>query len=167
MPPMGAGEHVATAYEQWSRQESALHINGKELLATFLDVQTFAKNKRVQHTRLKVDNMTAVFYINHMGGTRSQSLMKMTTQLWNWCLQKGIALSAEHLPGRLNVGADQELRAKGDSSDWKLNPTVFQSLMSQLAPCQVDLFASRLNAQLESYMSWKPDPGSIVSHGQI
>lgn len=79
------------------------------------------------------------------------------------CLQKGIVLSAEHLLGRLNVGADQESRAKGDSSNWRLNPTVFQSLMSQVGPCQVDLFASRLNAQLESYMSWKPDPGSIAT----
>ena len=89
--------------------------------------------------------------------------MKITTQFWNWCLQKGIMVSAEHLPGRLNVGANQESRAKGDSSDWRLNPTVFQNLMSQLGPCQVDLFASRLNAQLESYMSWKPDPGAIAT----
>ena len=60
-------------------EKSALHINGKELLATFLAVKTFAKSKRVRHIRLKVDNMTAVYYINHMGGTRSQSLMKITT----------------------------------------------------------------------------------------
>ena len=148
---------------QWSRVESALHINGKELLAAFLAVQTFAKNKRVLHIRLKVDNMTAVYYINHMGGTRSLSLMKITMQFWNWCLQKGITISAEHLPGQLNVGADQESWAKGDSSDWRLNPMVFQKLMSQLGPCQVDLFASRLNAQLESYMSWKPNPGAIAT----
>ena len=75
---------------QWSRQESALHINGKELLATFLAVQTFAKNKRVQHIRLKVDNMTAVYYINHMGGTRSQSLMKITACRKASCSQRNI-----------------------------------------------------------------------------
>ena len=66
--------------------------------------------------------------------------MKIITQLWNWCLQRNIMVSAEHLPGQLNVGADQESRAKGDSSDWRLDPTVFQSLMLQLGPCQVDLF---------------------------
>ena len=32
-----------------------------------------------------------------------------------------------------------------------------------LGPCQVDLFASRLSAQLPRYMTWKPDPGSIAT----
>ena len=75
----GACCNVLRTRGQWSRQEAALHINGKELLATFLAVQTFAKNKRVRHIRLKVDNKTAVYYINYMGGTRSQSLMKITS----------------------------------------------------------------------------------------
>ena len=63
---------------QWSRQEAPLHINGKELLATFLAVKPFAKNKRVWHIRLDVDNMTAVYYINHMGEP-GVNLMKITT----------------------------------------------------------------------------------------
>ena len=63
---------------QWSRQEAPLHINGKELLATFLAVKPFAKNKRVWHIRLDVDNMTAVYHINHMGEP-GVNLMKITT----------------------------------------------------------------------------------------
>ena len=42
----------------------------KELLATFLAVQTFAKSKRVRHIRLKVDNMTAVYYNKSHGGNQ-------------------------------------------------------------------------------------------------
>ena len=51
----------------------------------------------------------------------------------------------------------------GVSSEWKLNPAVFRALMAQLGPCTVDLFASRLTAQLEMYMSWKPDPGAVAT----
>ena len=58
---------------QWSRHEAPLHINGKELLATFLAVQPFAKNKRVWHIRLKVDNMTAV-------GTKPNKVYNITNQ---------------------------------------------------------------------------------------
>ena len=71
-------------------------------------------------------------------------------------------ISAEHLPGKLNTMADQESRLKGDSSEWMLDPVMFRQIMEALGPCQVDLFASRLLAQLPTYMSWRPDPGSIA-----
>ena len=112
---------------------------------------------------LKVDNMTAVYYINRMGGTHSKKLMEITSQIWNWSLDRKIFLSAEHLPGIQNVDADQESRRKQDSSEWKLDPLIFQQIMQILGPCQVDLFASRISAQLPKYMSWKPDPGAIAT----
>ena len=78
--------------------------------------------------------------------------------LWEWCFQHQLLVSAQHLPGNLNMRADQESRAINDSSDWKLNPTVFQTLSKMLVPFQVDLFASRLTHQLPIFASWKPDP---------
>ena len=60
----GACYEGLTTRGQWSREESRLHINCKELLAAFLAVQTFAKNKRRMHIRLRVDNTTAMYYIN-------------------------------------------------------------------------------------------------------
>ena len=72
-------------------------------------------------------------------------------------------ISAEHLPGKLNTTADHKSRLKGDSSEWMLDPAVFHQIMEALGPCQIDLFASRLSAQLPRYMSWRPDPGSIAT----
>ena len=148
---------------QWSASEFRLHINAKELLAAFLSLQTFAKDKTGIHVRLKIDNLTAVYYINKMGGTHSRGLMEITAQIWEWSIQRNIVISAEHLPGKLNTTADQESRLKGDSSEWMLDPVVFRQIMEALGPCQVDLFASRLSAQLPRYMSWRPDPGSIAT----
>ena len=72
-------------------------------------------------------------------------------------------ISAEYLPSKLNTTADHESRLKGDSSEWMLDPAVFHQIMEALGPCQIDLFASRLSAQLPRYMSWRPDPGSIAT----
>ena len=42
------------------------------------------------------------------GGTRSPELMRVACSLWDWCLQRGITLSASHLPGVNNLIADQD-----------------------------------------------------------
>ena len=72
-----------------------------------------------------MDNASAVAYINKMGGTHFQNLSNLAIDLWEWCFQHQLVVSKQHLPGELNVRADQVSRAIGDSSDWKLNPAVF------------------------------------------
>jgi len=143
---------------QWSRAESSNHINYLELLAAFLAVQCFGKEQFNITIQLKLDNITAVSYINKMGGTHSQALCRLSIALWDWSLQRNIFLTAEHLPGEQNVIADQESRAMRDRCDWMLNPSIFQKIQSQMGPCGIDLFASRLTRQLPRYFSWRPDP---------
>lgn len=45
-----------------------MHINCNEILAAFLRLQTFGKDKREIPIQLRVDNTTTMYYINHMGG---------------------------------------------------------------------------------------------------
>ena len=92
---------------RWSKQESGLHINVLELKATFLAIQAFLKNQSNLAVKLRLDNTTAVTYVNNQGGTRSPSLTLLTVELWNWCLQRNIPITAEHLPGVFNVLADR------------------------------------------------------------
>ena len=107
---------------------------------------------------LRMDNMSAVTYVNKLGGTVSQSLTAITKDLWLWCLQRDITLIAEHLPGVQNTIADKESRVMKDRTDWMLNPEVFHRIDRLLGPLAVDLFASRLTNQLPRYFSWRPDP---------
>ena len=51
----------------WSHQEAEFHINCLELLAVTLAVQSFAKDKCKISILLRIDNTTAVAYINHLG----------------------------------------------------------------------------------------------------
>ena len=102
---------------RWSNQESLLHINVLELKATFLAVQAFLKHQSNLSVKLRLDNTTAIAYINNQGGTRSPSLTSLTLELWNWCLQQNILITAEHFPGVLNVQADRDSRTFVDSRD--------------------------------------------------
>ena len=59
-------------------------------------------------------------------------------------LAKGITIIAEYLPGALNKEADFQSPAVRDSSEWKLDPKVFQTICSKSELPDVDLFASRI-----------------------
>ena len=93
-----------------------------------------------------------------MGGAKQGVLDKHARSLWEWCLARKITLRAEHIPGRLNVIADAESRAKPDAADWKLDSVVFKVLNLSFGPFTVDLFANRSNTQLERFYSYLPDP---------
>jgi len=142
----------------WSDQEKALHINSLELLAGSFAVKAFTKHNSKIRVLLQMDNNTAVSYVNRMGGTHSLSLSLQACHLWHWCLEKEILLSAQHLPGVANTMADQESRQIEASTEWMLHREVFHWIQQTLGRCQTDLFATRLNHQLDSYISWRPDP---------
>ena len=110
-----------------------------------------------------MDNTAAVAYINKMGGTQSQVLSNLALDLWEWCIHHQMEVSAQHLPGHLNTRADRESRQLPDSSDWKLNPEMFQALAERWGPLEIDLFASRLSHQLPTFVSWRPDPLAVHS----
>ena len=92
-----------------------------------------------------MDNTSAVAYLNRLGGTRSLVLFNLALALWEWALTRNIFLSAEHISDNLSVSADWQSRSFLDSSNWKLCPEVFRSLMQIRGPCAIDLFADRLN----------------------
>ena len=109
-------------------------------------MRSFAKDLRNVHVHLRMDNTSAVAYIQKMGGTRSPQLLAVAQELWDFCLEKDILLSAEYLPGHLNVGADWESRHLSDSSDWRLDKSLFQAINSRWGLLEIYLFANRGNA---------------------
>ena len=161
----GMGSHLQRNINQGPRspQEQTLHINCLELLAATLAVQTFAKDRSGISIPLRIDNTTAVAYINRKGGTVSPTLSNLTQNLWLWCMERNITLEAQYLPGVMNSIADRESRTWSDRSEWKLCPQIFQRINTQLGPLLTDLFASRLSDQLPTFVSWKPDPLALAT----
>ena len=143
---------------RWSTEEKALHINELELLAALFSLKAFLKEVKHTSVLLKSDNTTTIAYINHLGGTKSRTLVKISKDLWSWCLNKGISLQAQYLPGKLNLSADFMSRHLTDRTDWILNPSIFSCLNEMWGPLEMDLFAMRFSHQLPRFFSWHPDP---------
>ncbi|XP_056380443.1 uncharacterized protein LOC130275879 [Hyla sarda] len=59
---------------KWSPEETMLHINCLELLAGFFALKSFAKTRSNCCILLRMDNISAVQYINKLGGTKSLPL---------------------------------------------------------------------------------------------
>ena len=84
---------------QWTPLEKQKHINYLELLAASLALRSFLLNRRKLNILLQIDNVTAIAFLNRMGGTHSQELSDLAVEIWEWCLEE-IVLHAEHLPGK-------------------------------------------------------------------
>ena len=124
------------------------------MLAAFPAIKVFGRSWRVITVLIRMDNYTAVIYINQKGGTCSRQLCQLAINMWNWYLERNIMLQAKHLPGKLNQIADIESRTVRDRCDWMLNPVVFQRILTRMGPLEVDLFGSRLIKQLPRFYSW-------------
>ena len=157
---MGAFCQGVSTGGPWSLEEQKEHINLLELKAVKLALLTLTKRKQVNTIHLQIDNMTALSYLLKMGGTHSQKLLILTKEIWNFLIDRQIMITAEYLPSALNIRADWESRNVQDSSEWKLNQSVFKRITQKMGTPDMDLFASRLSHQIPAYMSWKPDPGA-------
>ena len=144
----------------WSKEESLAHINSLKLRAVFLALKSLEVHVRGQSLLVRSDNMTVVSYINYQGGTHSPSLCFLTIELWEWCIRRGIHLSAAHIPGEDNLVADFLSRGKFLPSEWTLNPLIFQRICQVLvSQPEIDLFASTLKycARCKDPQAWKVD----------
>ena len=156
-------ENIATG-GHWTGKEYGKHINVLELMAGFIDLKTFAKKKDNIHIRLRIDNINAVSTMNHMSTNHSSDCNAIGKQIWGWCMAKKIWLSASYISAKHNVTADVESRRKQNGSEWMINEKILLKCFKSLSfGPDIDLFASRINYQLEKYVSFKPDPGAIAT----
>ena len=157
---VGWGAHLGmlTASGLWSRDESQLSINARELLAVRRGLLHFHSSLVGKTISVFCDNSTAVSYLRKEGGTRSPFLNSLAQEILRWAESLSIRLAPQFIPGSLNVLADTLSRPHQlPHTEWSLNPEVFRSL-SRLWPLQVDLFATSENHQCSIYFSpfWDP-----------
>ena len=130
-----------------------MDINYLELLAALLTVNCFARNKTNLIVHLRMDSVSALTYIDKLGGIISPQLNNLVKELWLWCMERTILLKAQHLAGVHNAIADDKSRVKKDRLDWMLFPTVFHQINQKLGLLEVNMFANRLTHQLQVYDS--------------
>ena len=146
---------------RWSLQEQGLDINCLELKAIKLALQSYAPlYENCKHIRIMSDNTSAIAYVNKQGGTKCMAQNKLATEIWEYCRQNDIYISAAHIPGKHNVLADEASRQFFDAAEWAIPDKVFRGLVNYHGMPEIDLFASRLNYKVDTYVSWLPDPES-------
>ena len=84
--------------------------------------------------------------------------LDVTISVFDSCSERNIVLSAAHIRGVANVEADSLSRDTKINTEWMLKRSFFQGLVNFLGVLIIDLFASRINCQLPTYVSWRPDP---------
>ena len=163
----GWGAHCAHMIAQghWSTQQSKLHINVLELKAVLLALKTFVPQLSLHQRIIQVasDNTTVCAYINKLGGTRSWDMFALTWHLFAFCRKNKVVLTARHVPGVMNLVADQLFRSQQTlHTEWSLNPKIFRWLSQIDFQPQIDLFATRFNHKLPQYVSPVPDPKALA-----
>ena len=82
--------------------------------------------------------------------------------LWLWCIDRNIILSSAHIAGSENLTADRLSRDRNIDKEWKLNIDIFHQISYNYGvPC-IDLFASRINKQTVTYVSYYRDSQAVA-----
>ncbi len=90
-----------------------------------------------------------------MGTSHSRNCNHIVKNIWLWAKERNIWLSDSHIPGKLNVETDLKSHEKSKPTKWMLDKCIFNDAMQRLSfKRNIDLFASRINYQLKSFVSF-------------
>lgn len=145
----------------WDNRERAKHINFLEIKAAFLGLKCFASEKIDTQILLRIDNLTALAYINKMGGIKHKDLNQLTKEIWEWCRNRGIWIFAEYVASKNNP-ADESSRISNLDTEWELANFAFQNIIKKYGQPTIDLFATRINSKCSKFCSWERDPEAFA-----
>ena len=87
-------------------EDEARHINLLELEAIRLALLAFQHRILGCHVLIRSDSTAAIAYLNRQGGVRSRLLNQLAATIHLLAYPRLLSISAAHVPGRLNCGAD-------------------------------------------------------------
>lgn len=141
----------------WNKEEQTHHINFLELRAVLLALESLANNLRQKRILLRIDNTTAISYINKMGGIQYENFNKLSREIWIWAEEREVTLYASYIKSADNVEADALSRIKNSDTEWALNFNIFNKISSIFGPPEIDLFASTNNKKCQYFVSHYPE----------
>ena len=94
-----------------------------------------------------------------MGTSQDELLNKKWKLLWEWCKSKNICLFPVYVNAKHKL-ADKPSRKIYSKGEWMLARTIFSKGLRFNITLKINLSTSRLNNQLPTYVSYKPDPNA-------
>ena len=147
----------------FSRQEQSMHINALELLGCWYTISALLPIAvpRTQwsnvHLSCELDSVVAIKYAM-VANSRSLKMSKVGARFFDWREQHQLQFSCRHIRGIHNTEADALSRREWNASDWRLDSQVLARVLRQWdCTIDIDLFASRWNAQSSRFFSWEHD----------
>ncbi len=138
---MGWGAHLLhhTASGTWSNSMKESHING---------LQAFVDTIGDSNVAIMCDNVSGIAYLRNQGGTLSRHISDLALPVCMWAQLNHVTLIPRHLPGHLNVLADQLSRKNQIlTTEWSLHQTVADKVFLHWGKPTVDLFALKCNSK--------------------
>lgn len=157
----GATDNTREIFGIWSPTESKHHINYKELLAVKLGLEDLGKNWYNTNILLRIDNSTAIAYINRMGGVKFEKYNILARKIWQWAERRNNFLKASYIPSEQNKDADRLSRIKNPDTEWELSGEAFAEITGTFGIPEIDLFANDKNTKCDKYYSWAPEPNAV------
>ena len=129
------------------------------MLAVQFALEGFREFLSRKSVLLCTGNVTVACYRIKQGGVHSATLSLRAEAVLLFSQRYQICLSARLVPGKLNVLADSFSRPHMILlTEWALSHAVRRSIFSLRFRPHIDLFASRFNHRLPTYVSPVPDP---------
>lgn len=146
-----------TAHGTWSEKEKKRHINYLELVAVYKALLSLAKDFENCEILLRIDNTTALSYVNRMGGIKYTSFNVIAKQIWKWAEERNIWLYASYVKSSQNTVADALSRVNNTDTEWEISDLAYKDIVHQFGKPNIDLFASHSNFKCKRYVSWYQD----------
>ena len=89
-----------------------MHINILKLKAVYLALLKFTRIFPKKAFHVQIDNMIALTYLVKMRGSSNQQMRKHSKQIQSFLLSREVTITAEYLPGDLNIREDVILRTR-------------------------------------------------------
>ena len=135
-----------------------MHINVLEVTAAFIGVRTYCHCRSYKHVRVMSDSSTAIAYTNNKGGIKSKKYNEIVKEIRLWYFKNNSLISATHIPGKHNIEADKFSRKLNNNTEWQLNPKILAEVINTFGYPEIDIFATRINTQLQNYGSCSCEP---------
>ena len=132
-------------YGHWTEDQKKFHINYLELLAIKLGLAELVDHLSNCRILIRVDNTTAMAYINKMGCVQYPLLNSLAREIWQWAEERKIQLVASYIKSAENVVADYLSRITNPDTEWSLAERAFKKIVENYGKPEVDLFASYNN----------------------
>lgn len=133
-----------------------------ELKAALLVIKCFANDLTDYEILLRIDNTTAMAYINKMGGVKVDYLHVDAKEFWKWCEKQKLWIFAEYISSKENKETDTLSRITNKDIEWELADYAFHGIVKIFGKPDTDLFVSSSNKKAKTYCSWERDFEAFV-----